>query len=668
MKAGPGIGWSPSGALAAQGRPLGLGLVGRLLARHLVPFALAALVLFLARERLMGIDWDEVWQASRQTSLWQWLGGLAATIVSFWALGHYDAVVHRMLGTGVDARQAGRSGMAAIAISQTIGFGLFTGSLVRWRLLPGLSLMAASKVTLTVAVSFLAAWAPITAAAVLAFLWPGAPIEQALMFLAASVIGLTGAGLFLVILQPRLILLGRSLRWPPLLAVLRILALTAVDTGGAALALYVFLPADLAPALSMLLPAFLLALGAGLILGTPGGIGAFEAVLFGLLPMVPSENLAASILCYRAVYFAFPALLAGLMVLAGVGDHGRLAIAPAHPARPQNPRQAEVLIHRQGQHDFLDDGQGQAGWLISRASNCEVALFDPICGPDATPVFLERLIQHARAREALPALYKIGPRTAALARAARWHIHPMAEECWLAPASFNLMTPARAGLRRKLRHAQHAGISVACHGPYGAPAQIPLAEMARIDRLWSHRHGGARGFSMGRFSEAYVAGQRIYLARAEGVVTAFVTFHESESEWTLDLVRQSEGTADGTIHSLIVAAIADAQALGVGRLSLAAVPLPGLGLHGWSGHIAERLARLQGAQGLRQFKHSFAPHCTRQYFGARSRFALVWAAFDIVRAITRPRPLDDGQRLQSKAQSSLKMVHESAENLGFDVS
>lgn len=663
VEAGPDTGRSLSTVFDAHPAPFGLGFPGRLLVRQLVPFALAVLLLFLARDRLIAIDWSEVWLAARQTSAWQWLGGLLATMISFYALGQYDAVVHRMLGTGVGGHAAGRSGMAAIAISQTVGFGLFTGSLVRWRLLPGMSLGAATKVTLTVTISFLAAWAPITAAAVLAFLWPAASIEHALLILAAAVIGLTAAGIAMLILQPRLTVFGRVVWWPPLLAVLRILVLTLIDTAGAAMALYVFLPADLAPELTMMLPAFLLALGAGLVLGTPGGVGPFEVVLISLLPMVPSESLAASILCYRAVYFALPAIVAGLLVLAGAGENRRAPSAPAFCARPQKLRQAEVLIHRQGQHEFLDDGQGQAGWLSAQAGNCAVALFDPISGPGAAPRLLERVIFHARAREALPCLYKIGPRTAVCARAARWRVHPMAEEYWLTPAIFSLTTPARASLRRKLRHAQQAGVMITCHAAHTTPEQMPWADLARIDTHWSRRHGGARGFSMGRFSKDYVAGQRVYLAQAEGVLTAFVTFHETQDEWALDLVRQSEGTADGTIHSLIVAALSDAKALGISRLSLAAAPLPGLGLRGQIGRIADRFAHKQGAHGLRQFKQSFAPDRTRLYLAARTRVALLWAAFDIARAIALPRPLSDVH-----AQNTLvNNAHEAAENLGFDV-
>ncbi len=125
-----------------------------------------------------------------QVTAAQWLAALAATAVSFWAVGHCDLVLHRHLGTGVGAGAAKRSGSAAITISQTLGFGLITGALVRWRMRPGMTLWQAARLTATVAISFLIGWALVTALALLIFPLAGAP---GLRLVAATVLG-TGAG------------------------------------------------------------------------------------------------------------------------------------------------------------------------------------------------------------------------------------------------------------------------------------------------------------------------------------------------------------------------------------------------------------------------------------------------------------------------------------------
>jgi len=86
----------------------------------------------------------------------QWLVALVATCASFAAAGQYDSLFHRRLGTGVRAARAGVSGAVAIALAQTLGFGLATGTIARWRALPELSLPNALRVTNYVSFTFMA--------------------------------------------------------------------------------------------------------------------------------------------------------------------------------------------------------------------------------------------------------------------------------------------------------------------------------------------------------------------------------------------------------------------------------------------------------------------------------------------------------------------------------
>ncbi|MEZ5796458.1 MAG: YbhN family protein [Paracoccaceae bacterium] len=80
-----------------------------------------------------------------------------------------------------------------------------------------------------------------------------------------------------------------------------------------------------------LLPAFLLAFGAGLLSGTPGGIGAFEVVLLALLPAHPAEGVIAATLAWRGVYHLAPAAIAALAVLRGPRPAHRMAEAAIVP-------------------------------------------------------------------------------------------------------------------------------------------------------------------------------------------------------------------------------------------------------------------------------------------------------------------------------------------------
>ncbi len=608
------------------------------LARLSLPLLITAWLLWSARDRLMALDWVLVWQAARAAHPMEWAAALCATACGFAALGRYDALIHLYLDTGVAPARAARSGMAAIAISQMSGFGLVTGSLTRWSLLPELSAARAARVTLAVTVSFLWAWALIAALAVLILMPATAPFAPLLHSAAIGVLTLCLALILAGLALPALHLRGHRVALPPVLLQGRFLLCTAIDTGSAALALYVFLPDGAALSVTAFLPAYLLALGAGLIAGTPGGIGPFELTLAALCPGFQPEAFAGALLCYRAAYFALPAVLAGVMVIAGrlmprVNPRGASPAQAVSDSEIASAHRAESALIRQAGTRPLR-AQGQPGfWLTSPAGQVLAGLFDPTAGPRALPALLPVLAEEADRTGRLPALYKIEPRAAAMARRAGWVVHPYASEFWLHPAGFHTDGPARATLRRKLRHAETAGVTVRACAP---GADLPIADLAAINKAWAGQHGGERGLSMGRFDPAHLASQRLFLAECDGQPVAFISLHAGAREWTLDLIRQTGAAPDGTIHLLILTAIHDAARIGLPRLSLAAAPLHGLGL---SGRAARLAARLAPGTGLRQFKAGFAGRETPLYIAARSRPALALAAAEIARGIRWPGPL-----------------------------
>lgn len=619
-------------------------------ARHLrrsFPFLLAALFVFLAREPLDALDWRAVRAAADLIPASAWGLAACATLVSYLALGRYDQAVHGALGTGVAPRQARFSGMAAIAIGQMAGAGLLTGTLTRWRMVPDLTLVAAGRVTLAVTLSFLASWAVVTATAIL-LLMPERPV----LHIAASVVLAAFASCIVAALAlPRLAL-------PPLALAGRILLLCVADTLSAALALYLLFPQT--PDFALFLPAFLLALGAGLCLGTPGGIGPFEMTLLVFLPGQPPESAAAAILCYRLIYHAVPALIAGAAAFLAEPGTDQPGTGAPGPWQALATGPAECLLHRQGRHRlFQTPDAPHAVWLTARAGQADVALLDPAGGPN--PALLQGFAREARQRGLLPCLYKIGPRTALLARRAGWRLHALADEFWLTPATFTLDGANRATLRRKLRRAERAGLRIEPVAPAACGTGVPWHLMASVNAGWAARHGGERGFSMGRFDPAYLSGQRLYLAWSAATLVGFVSFHANAREWTLDLVRQTADAPDGAVHALIARALHDAGAAGIARLSLAAAPLPALGLTGRAARLATSLLPAKNDTGLRRFKESFAPQRTRLYLAAQGRPALLWAAVEIARAIHRPARL-------SRSAAPAHPVHLHPEKLAFDVS
>jgi len=596
--------------------------------RHLLPLALMALFVLVLREKAAALDLAAVGAALAAVSPLQWLAAVAATAISFAALAQYDVLIHRQLATALPEAQIRRAGAAAIAVSQTLGFGLVTGALVRWRMLPGTSLGQATRITALVALAFLAGWAVVTAAvvAILPVAVPGA------RWMALAVLTLVALAA-LAFWRPQLRLGGRVLRLPPLALAMHVVALAALDTAAAALALWLLLPGGVESG-AALLPAFLLALGAGLISGTPGGVGAFELALIALLPEQPAEPLLAAVLAWRAVYYALPAAL-GVLAMARpprASPPRRLPQVRRGLPVPETPR-AEIGLLEQGEHGLLLAPDGTPGWLLAETGQTVTALLDPLA-PESLAGLLAQVQAQAAQRGRVACLYKITGRTAALARAAGWTVLPVAQEAVIGTDRFALTGPAHAGLRRKLRHAAKAGVTVTSVPPGCA---LPVAQMAALSAAWVTARGGERGFSMGRYTPGYVAGQQCLLAWQEGRLVAFASFHAGRSEWTLDLMRSAARLPDGTMQALVAEAIAQAAAAGVPRLSLAALPPDPARLRG----LAARSWRIAARRpcGLAQFKAGFDPRWQTLYIAAPSALGLALAAADIARAIRRPPPL-----------------------------
>lgn len=582
--------------------------------RATYPFAIAAVCLWFLIQRLDGVSLAGLGALAGTVGPLDWIAALAAAFLSFWAVGRYDALAHRHFGTGVPDTRARRAGVIAIAFSQTMGFGLATGAFARWQLLPTLTPGTALRLTLFVALSFLVALGTVICA--VGLMLPGA---AAMIPAVAAVAGLAAVAVLLAcaFAMPELRLGRWSFRFPSLRAMAAIGGWTLVDTAAAALVLMLLMPSGAEIGFAALFPAYLLALGAALISGTPGGVGPFELAILALLPETNPEAVMAGIMAYRAVYFALPALIAGAILLA---VHGRARKAPRpEPARAESLptcATAETGLLRQVEGTILTSPHAALASLVT--GQCLVGLFDPIRG--RTEPSLALLTGAARDGNRFPCLYKAGARTTAQARRAGWHALRIAQEAILDPTRFDLTGRTHRQLRRKLRHAEKAGVRIERAGNV-----MPLAEMAALDQTWQIAHGTARGTTMGRFEARYVQEQAVFLAWQGDRLIGYVTFHTGARDWCLDLMRPAPDAPDGTMHALICAALAETAALGLSRLSLAALP----------DHPLARFA----PPGLAQFKRSFAPRLEPRYLCAPGPLSLLLAAAEMARAVHYPAPL-----------------------------
>ncbi len=595
--------------------------------KQILPLSLGLLCLWILAHRMSDMDLDHIFSVLTQVTLPQWLAAAGATTLSFWAVGRYDAVVHRHWRTGFSGKSAAFAGVNSIALAQTLGLGVLTGALARWRMMPDLGLAMATKISATVAVSFLAGWSVITALANLLLDGPALPV---ILIVAPLILFILL--IFMAFMHPNIAIWGRNFTLPSLTAIGAITLLTLIDTAAAAAALQLLLPASLDIPFQTLFPVFLIALGAALISGTPGGVGPFELTMLALLPATSAPDLIGAILAFRILYYAIPAVIA-LIVLARPPRLARTTNMPR-----LNPYQIgdNAALHRANRAETGLALFGETKIMHSQDSALLVfdsgqslnQLFDPIQGTTSTAI--ASLKTSSKQYNKLYSLYKCTPKVAVCARHHGLRLLHIADEAVLDPSRFSLNTPAYRQLRRKLRHAEKSALKIE-HAK-----SLPLPDMAAIDDAWIAYHGRARGATMGRFSPDYLASQRVYLAWQDGALVGFISLHINANEICLDLMRAHPNAPDGTMHALVHAAITTAANENRTRFSLAALPARPARATGVEKWLRRAALRHDGGRGLIQFKTCFKPRLQPLYMAAPSWASMIISLADLARAVHFP--------------------------------
>ncbi|WP_299653085.1 phosphatidylglycerol lysyltransferase domain-containing protein [uncultured Tateyamaria sp.] len=552
---------------------------------------------------------------------WQW--GLAAvfTAGSFFAVAQYDVQAHRALGTKVPDGRARITGAVGIAIGQTVGFGLVSGALARWRMLPELNVGQALKLSTMVSLSFVIAWACLTGLVCLVL---PAPVWTSALSVGALVLvpGLAA----LLFFRPTLTFGSRAIHLPSLRISASILGWALVDMAMAAATLWVLLPAGTMPFVT-LLPLFMIALGCGLMSNTPGGVGPFELVLVTAIPVGTEAEVLAGILAFRAVYYALPALCAMLAMLRPLTKPKSMTSHPAH-WHDLPSSEAQALRQNDGCVEVSAAGGPVAIWSTSQT---RTLFTDP--GNRANARMLSWLQRRARSQGRIPLIYKSGARLAHAARRAQWAVLHIADDAIIDVKDYTLDVPARRRLRRKLRAVTSAGVTLR------SGCAPPLKDAERLDAQWQAQCGSARGGSMGRYCPDYVSDQWVVSAYSDTELIGFASFHRGASDWCLDIMRHAPDAPDGTMHALVHHAIQDAHAEGFTRVSLASVIACPNGSSAFWRWAAQKALIAAGGSGLRQFKSAFAPRWVPRYAAAPTWLSMIIGMADIARVIRNPIPL-----------------------------
>jgi glycosyltransferase 2 family protein len=269
---------------------------------------------------LRGIEIDKVIAALHTTPPRAVLVAWAFILVGYVTLTFYDFFSLRTIGRHeVPYRIAALASFTSYSIGHNIGATVLTGGAIRFRIYSawGLGVIDIAKIAFVTGLTFWLGNAFVLGLS-MAYAPEAAGLIDQLPPWANRLIAFAGLAVivgYLLWLLPRPRAVGRG-PWRIVLPNARLtlvqIGIGVLDLGSCALAMYALLPAAPGVDFVTLLVTFVAATLLGFLSHAPGSLGVFEATMLIALPQFQKEELLASLLIYRFLYFVVPLFFASL--------------------------------------------------------------------------------------------------------------------------------------------------------------------------------------------------------------------------------------------------------------------------------------------------------------------------------------------------------------------
>ena len=304
---------------------------------------------------LKGVDTGVILSAMAEKSPFQIALAALCVLGAFGTLTFYDYFALRTIGkTHVPYRIAALSSFTSYTIGHNIGATVFTGGAIRFRIYSdyGLSAIDVAKICFISGLTF---WLGNTFVLGIGMIWHPAAAAS-IDLLPESINRLIGVGLLAGIgIYLTWIATGKGRRklgkdgWKVHLpsAPLTVLQIVigVIDLGFCALAMYLLAPSSPDLDFVTLSVVFILATLLGFASHAPGSLGVFDAAMLVGLPMLGKEQLLASLLVFRILYFLIP--FATSITIMGVRELWLSVILPWQQSRKLHPAPAVAQSSQQ---------------------------------------------------------------------------------------------------------------------------------------------------------------------------------------------------------------------------------------------------------------------------------------------------------------------------------
>jgi phosphatidylglycerol lysyltransferase len=316
--------------------------------------------------------------------------------------------------------------------------------------------------------------------------------------------------------------------------------------------------------------------------------------------------------------------------------------ATAKPARPTvaDLARATALARRSpepvanlallGDKALLFGERGDGMLMYGVEGRSWVALGDPVGPADVRTELAWRFREAADRHGAWAVFYEVGAASLPLYIDLGLTLLKLGEEAQVSLTGFSLEGADRSGLRRTHKSVAKRGACFAVVSQEAVPALLP--ELRAVSDDWLRtKHTREKGFSLGRFNEAYLCRFPMALVRIDGRIVAFANLWlgAAGTELSPDLMRYTTSAPHGVMEYLFVELMLWGKTQGYRCFNLGMAPLSGLErrqlapLWTRAGSLLYRHGEhFYNFRGLRQYKEKFGPEWHPKYLASPGGVAL----------------------------------------------
>ncbi len=296
--------------------------------RQFIPIIFGLVVFILAisaiTHELRTYKPQEIWQSLTMIPKSRKLSAIAFTALGYLSMTGYDWLAFHYLRHFLAPAKIILTSFLSYAIGNTVGFTLFSGSAIRYRLYGSWG-VSTVKIVKIIIFTHLAFWLGMFAIGGVVFILDPLSFPQTLNLPFKSVhplgiifLGIVAAYFGLSFWRKEPIKIkGEEFVIPSAEISLGLMLVSATDWALAAGVLYLLLPSDMPLSYASFFGIYVLALTAGILSNVPGGLGVFETVILLLRPpSVPAPAVLGALLAYRGIYYFLPLIVALGLLLA----------------------------------------------------------------------------------------------------------------------------------------------------------------------------------------------------------------------------------------------------------------------------------------------------------------------------------------------------------------